>query len=305
MSRLITSDATSRSGLGLILCSAISWGTVGITTQALYNLSSTNALSIGFFRLAIAAVILFVACSWHQGRRIMQIRRRDAVIMVLIGSLLALYQVCYFTAISYCGIAIAALTTLCTAPVIVTIASLTITRERLTTTTAIALVCAIGGTALLVAARSTTGVLNPSLIGILFALVAACGYAGMILGGRRLAGHYHPLHINAVAFGAGAIVLLCLALPTRLVISYHAQGWLLLLYLGSIPTALAYGLFMVGIRSTPATITSIVTLCEPLTSALLAWLFFGERLGPLGLLGAILLLSAILLLAKKKHLPKA
>lgn len=286
--------------MGLILGAAISWGTVGITTQALYSLSSTNALSIGFFRLAIAALILLVACWWLLGRRIMQVRRGDAVVMLLIGVLLALYQACYFAAISYCGVAVAALITLCTAPVIVTLASLTVTRERVTATTAIALVCATGGTGLLVAARSTSGAINASLIGILLALAAACGYAGVILGGRRLASQYHPLHINAVAFAAGAVVLLCLALPTRFVISYHAQGWLLLLYLGSIPTALAYGLFMVGIRSTSATITSIVTLLEPLMSALLAWVFFGERLGALGLLGALLLLSAILLLAVKK-----
>ena len=102
-----------------------------------------------------------------------------------------------------------------------------------------------------------------------------------------------------------AIVLLCLALPTRFVMSYHAQEWLLLLYLGSIPTALAYSLFMVGIRSTSATITSIVTLCEPLTSALLAWIFFGERLGALGLVGALLLLSALLLLASREGSMKA
>lgn len=286
--------------MGLILGAAISWGTVGITTQALYSLSSTNALSIGFFRLAIAALILLVACWWLLGRCIVRIRRGDALVMLLIGVLLALYQACYFAAISYCGVAVAALITLCTAPVIVTLASLTITRERVTATIAIALVCALGGTGLLVAARSTSGAINASLIGILLALAAACGYAGVILGGRRLARQYHPLHINAVAFAAGAVVLLCLALPTRLVISYHAQGWLLLLYLGSIPTALAYGLFMVGIRSTSATITSIVTLLEPLMSALLAWLFFGERLGAIGLLGAFLLLSAILLLAVKK-----
>ena len=301
MSQIDTPNTTSRSGLGLILGAAISWGTVGITTQALYSLSSTNALSIGFFRLAIAALILLVACWWLLGRRIMLIKRRDALVMLGIGALLALYQACYFAAISYCGVAIAALITLCTAPVIVTLASLTVTRERVTVITAIALVCAIGGTGLLVAARSTSGTITASAIGILFALMAAGGYAGVILGGRHLAGRYHPLHINAVAFGAGAIMLLCFALPTRLVISYHTQGWLLLLYLGSIPTVLAYGLFMVGIRSTSATVTSIVTLCEPLTSALLAWLFFGERLGATGLVGAFLLLGAILLLAGKKQ----
>ena len=303
MSQLITPEQPSRSGLGFILGAAISWGTVGITTQALYRISSTNALSIGFFRLAIAALLLLVICWWLLGRRITQIKRGDAIVMLLLGSLLALYQACYFAAIASFGIAVATLITLCTAPVIVTLASLTLTRERVTGKTVIALLCSVSGTGLLVAARSTSGVLSPSLIGILFALIASCGYAGVIFGGRRLASRYHPLHINAVAFGAGAIVLLCLALPTRFVMSYQAEGWLLLLYLGSIPTALAYGLFMLGIRSTSATITSIVTLCEPLTSALLAWLFFGERLGALGLLGALLLVSAILLLASKKQLP--
>ncbi len=298
MSQLASSDTPSRSGLGLILSAALLWGTVGITTQALYGLSATNALSIGFFRLAIAAALLFAACWRRLGRRILQIKPRDAMIMALTGTLLAVYQACYFAAIAYCGIAVAALITLCVAPVIVAIASLTIARERMTVSIAIALMCAVGGTALLVAARSTPGVANPSLTGILLAIAAAAGYAGIILCGRRLASRYHPLHINAVVFGTGALVLLCLALPTHLAVAYPAQGWLLLLYLGSIPTALAYILFMIGIRSTAATVTSIVTLCEPLTSAILAWIVFGERLGPLGLLGATLLLSAILLLAR-------
>jgi DME family drug/metabolite transporter len=66
-----------------------------------------------------------------------------------------------------------------------------------------------------------------------------------------------------------------------------------LLYLGIIPTALGYGLFQVGIRSLSATLASIVTMCEPLTAALLAWLLFHEALGPAGLLGTGLLLGAM------------
>lgn len=74
--------------------------------------------------------------------------------------------------------------------------------------------------------------------------------------------------------------------------------WVLLVYLGLIPTALAYVLFFGGLRYTTATTASIATLLEPLTSTALAWLLFGERLGPLGLLGAVLLLGAIALLYK-------
>jgi len=34
-------------------------------------------------------------------------------------------------------------------------------------------------------------------------------------------------------------------------------------------------------------------MCEPLTAALLAWILFREELGPIGLLGAGLLLGAM------------
>lgn len=56
-------------------------------------------------------------------------------------------------------------------------------------------------------------------------------------------------------------------------------------------------LFTFGMRQTSATTASIVALLEPLTAAGLAWLLFGERLGPLGLVGGALLLAAVTLLA--------
>ena len=113
---------------------------------------------------------------------------------------------------------------------------------------------------------------------------------------RALAGRYHPLQPITIGFGAGAALLLPFALVSGLAVAYPAAGWLLLLHLGLVPTALAYALFLSGMRHTTATVASIVTLVEPLTSTMLAWALFGERLGPLGLLGAALLLGAIGLL---------
>ena len=76
-------------------------------------------------------------------------------------------------------------------------------------------------------------------------------------------------------------------------LGYPASGWLLLLYLGCVPGALGYTLFQTGMRSLTATVASIVTMCEPLTAALLAWILFREELGPFGLLGAGFLLGAM------------
>ena len=78
--------------------------------------------------------------------------------------------------------------------------------------------------------------------------------------------------------------------------NYPAPAWGLLIWLGLVPTALGYVLFLSGMRSTPATAASIITLLEPLVSTLLAMWLFQERLGSYGMYGALLLLVALVIL---------
>jgi len=49
-------------------------------------------------------------------------------------------------------------------------------------------------------------------------------------------------------------------------------------------------------RTVGPTAASVATLLEPLTSTALAWLIFGERFGPTGSAGALLLCGAMLVL---------
>ncbi len=286
-----------RSGFLFILLAAISWGTVGIVTQTLYRLTATNALSIGFFRLAIATPLLAAACWLLLRERMFRIARRDLLLMMLLGAMEALYQVCYFSAIAFNGVTVATLITLCTAPVLVALLSTFLTRERPVMVVWLALLSAVGGTVLLVNARVAAPGTSNSLLGPLLALGSALGYAVVILCARSLSGKYHALQINTIGFATGAVLLFVCAFASHLVITYPLAGWLLLGYVGSIPTALAYALFLAGMRFTPATVASILTLLEPLTAAVLSWILFGERLGPLGIVGACLLLGAILVLA--------
>ncbi len=293
----IDARATSRHGLLLIVLAAVLWGTVGITTKTIFGLSDTNPLSIGFFRLAFSVPVLLAAC-WHTlGWRMFRIAPRDLGLMLLMGALMALYQVCYFAAIARVGVAIAVLVTLCTAPVLVALLSALLLRERLTGAIVLALACALAGTAMLIwVGPETGGARRDTLVGVLLALGSAFGYTMLTLCSRTLAGRYHSLQPITIGFAAGALLLLPFVMATSFVISYPAGGWALLLYLGLVPTALAYVLFLTGIRSITATVASIATLIEPLTSTVLAWLLFGEQLGPLGVFGAALLLGAIGLL---------
>ena len=55
-------------------------------------------------------------------------------------------------------------------------------------------------------------------------------------------------------------------------------------------------MFTAGLGRVPATAAGIVSLLEPLTATTLGLLVFGERLGPIGIAGAALLLTALALL---------
>jgi drug/metabolite transporter, DME family len=288
--------AAERGAGGLIVAAALLWGTVGVTTQSLFQRSATNALSIGFFRLALAAPVLLVACVIIY-RRAWRLQGRDTAVALLLGALMAGYQLTYFTAIRDAGVTIAVLVTLCTAPVIATVLGAALLRERLTRVGAVAMIGALLGVGLLVGVRPDTGADGRLAVGVLFALASAFGYAAITICGRLLSPTARPLEVNAVAFSAGAVLLLAGALPMGLVTSYGPASWGLLLYLGLAPTALAYILFLAGMRRTPATVATLITLLEPLTGALLAWALLGERLAPLSLLGALLLLLSLGLLA--------
>jgi DME family drug/metabolite transporter len=284
------------------MLTAMLWGSVGIAGKALYSLSATNPLSVGFFRMAFSAPVLLLACRWLLGRAAFRVARRDLAVMLLLGGAMAAYQVCYFSAIARLGVTVAVLIDICTAPVMVALLSALLLRERLTLAVLIALVYALLGIVFLVGGQSggaiTTTTDTP---GVLLALGAGLSYAAVTLSGRALAGRYHALQPIAIGFTAGTLVLLpCTLLTTGMVVSYPPAGWLLLVYLGLIPTTLGYLLFLSGLRFTTATVASITTLLEPLTAAVLAWAIFGEQIGRYGLLGAALLLGAMLILFRSQ-----
>lgn len=288
-------------GFWLVTGASIIWGTIGVATQAIYNIDTTTSLFINLARMLIATPLLLAAC-WHVvGQKMFRIQPRDALVMLLIGGLLAISHATYFAAIRYSGVTIATLLTICLAPLVVTGFSVLTKLETLTKRTIIALLCALSGSVLLVGLQAPEGSYENLLLGTLFALIAAVSYAGVIIGGRFLAADYHPLQVTAITFSAGTLVLGLINLASEVVILHTTQGWLLVVYLGLVPTALAYWLFQMGLRSVSATVASIVGLLDPLVAALLAWGLLGETLAPAGLIGAILLMVSIYLLSGHKQ----
>lgn len=290
-----TQSSKARAGILSVSTAAILWGTVGIATQAIYLGSDLSSVTVGFFRLFFAFPMVAFLCWKIVGKQRLQIDRRQYKKMVLIGIMLALYQVFYFASIRYVGVAIATLVTLCTAPVLVSLLSVVFLKERLTIYSVSALCAALLGTVLLVGLPEQGTAQQNIIHGIALALGSATGYAIVTLMGRTLM-DCSPILSTTVSFGVGAVFLFPFAAANAFSVAYSVQTWGLILYVGLVPTAVAYTLFFLGMRSIKASTASILTLLEPLTATILAWIVFAERLAPSGLMGAFLLLAAIAVL---------
>lgn len=108
-------------------------------------------------------------------------------------------------------------------------------------------------------------------------------------------------------FAVGTVCLLPSALLEGLLPGMERPAWTLglMLYLGAVPTALAYTLFFAGLGVVRATTARVVALVEPLTAAVVGILVFGERLNAIVLTGAALLLSAVLFLSADEGIGRA
>ncbi|HVU15181.1 MAG TPA: EamA family transporter [Phototrophicaceae bacterium] len=295
------SSKAQASGFWLTTGAAAIWGTIGVATQAIYNVDSTTSLFLNLARLVIATPVLTLICWRMIGARMFSIRPRDLRVMILSGILVATSQASYFAAIHDTGVTIATLLTLCVTPLTVTFISVLLKLEILTRRTVIALICALVGSVLLVGLDPMQGAHENLLLGAFFAFISGATYGGVLVCGRFVAADYNPLQVMSITFAVGTVLLLLANALSGFVTVHTTQGWLLVLYLGLIPTALAYWMFQAGLRSVSATAASIISMLEPMVAALLAWLIFGETLALAGIVGALLLVASIILLSVSEN----
>lgn len=288
-------------GFGLVLLAAIIWGTIGVATQTIYSTDEASPLFINLMRTIIATPVLLLMAWRPIGHQLFRVERRDFSIMCLMGTCLVLSQVMYFSGIRYAGVTISTLLTLCVPPLLVACLSMLINRETLQRRTIVALSFALMGSILLIRITPSDTFYPQLGLGIVYSLVSAVFYAGMLLCGRFVAAQYHPLQVTAIGFSAGTLVLLTITLLSDVAVIQSPQAWGLVFYMGLIPTAFAYWIFQMGLRTVSATTASIVIMIDPLVAAGLAWLMFGEMLPFVGFLGAGLLLLSLLILGSGKE----
>ncbi|GEL95132.1 DMT family transporter [Cellulomonas composti] len=295
---------TRRADFALVALAGVLWGTGGLAGAALGETADLTPMTVASFRLLGGGLLLAVVVG-ALGRLRRYPRSRGALLRTGGTALLiALFEAAYFEAVDRSGVAVATLVTLGAAPVLVAAATAAVRRRRPDARTLVALVLALVGLVALVTAGAEPGSgggTDPGT-GVLLALLAAAAFAALTAVNTVHVEGLDPLASTAVSFTIGGVLLLPFAaapagiLNGGIVLPHDAHGWALLVYLAAVPTATAYAAYFTGLRTVSATHATLLALLEPLTAALGAVLLRGERLGPVGVLGGLLLVAAVVTL---------
>ncbi|MDQ7906478.1 DMT family transporter [Phytohabitans sp. ZYX-F-186] len=312
-------------GFLFISVAATAWGTGGAVAALLYRTSGLGPIAVSWWRFAIGVTILgavlavrrpAAAPAPHRGRRCDLVlpvrcldapdrertrRRRGKRDLVVIGVGLAVYQTAFCGAVAYIGLAVATVVTLGAGPVLIAFGARVTLGERLGRSGTAAVSLALAGLVLLAGGSGGAGT-RPAL-GVALSLLSATGYAAVTLLTRARRTAARPYETALAGFAVGGVCLLPFALAEGLGGPYTAGtvGWLL--YLGAVPSALAYGLFFAGLTHVRAATASVVALLEPVVAAVIAVALLGERLSAAAVAGTVVLLGAVAALVATESAP--
>jgi drug/metabolite transporter (DMT)-like permease len=269
-------------GALVCLASAIAFGAMGIFGKLAYDEGATVGTLLAVRFVVAAALFWALVVGTGAARQLRTLSGRDIGLAFALGAVGYSAQAgAYFAALQRLDASLLSLL-LYTFPAMVTVAAIALGRERASRRTGAALVFASAGL-FLVLAGAGAGALDP--LGTLLGVTAAVVYTTYILTSAGLAattlslgsiagGDMHLGHVSAAGF-----------------------GWLA--GIAVVSTVGAVSLFFAGLKRVGPTTASILSTAEPVTTVVLAFLAFGESLGPVQLAGGALVLGAVLVLSAR------
>lgn len=272
-----------------LIFAGICFGTTG-TAQAL-GPKLASPLAVGSMRLIIGATLLYL---FHRltSKSQSALSHTD----LWLGAIgVALYQISFFSAVRSTGVAIGTITALGSAPALTGIVAYLITGEKPTRRWFLATVVTTIGILLL---GTSKGLADFNVSGFCLALGAGAAYSIFAVASKR------ALKAGATISGAMSRIFLLAATISAPLIFVGDSSWLtsskgilMELWLGVIPTALAYIAYAYGLEKVRASTASTLILAEPATATLLAAVVLNESVAPRGWLGVGVVLAGLIYLS--------
>ena len=214
---------------------------------------------------------------------------RDLRLLALSGAAMGFNWIFLFEAYRYTTVSTATLSYYF-APILVTVISPLLFRERLSARQIVCFIVSTAGVVLLTGISAVTG---RELIGIAFGLAAACLYATVVLINKGL-GEGDPIVRTALQFVAAILVLTPYVLFTSgITLSTLAgAGWVCLICVGLVHTGITYCIYFSSLRGLPGQEAAILSYIDPLTAVILSVFVLGESISVPQIIGGVLILCA-------------
>lgn len=260
------------------------------------------SLVVAAVRLGLAALIVTPIALLHSRPALARLTGRQMGLALAAGACLALHFATWITSLEYTSVASStALVT--TNPLWIGLASFVLFGERPGRAMVGGIALSLAGSLCIFWSDSAHAAAGAQpLLGNLLALVGSWCFSAYLLIGRRLrAGLPLPAYIW-LAYGVAALFLVAgTQVAGQAFSGYPLAAWLALCGLAIGPQLLGHTAYNWSLRHVSATFVAVVTLGEPVGSALLAFLFFGEGFTPLQFAGFALLLAGIYLAAQSER----
>ena len=235
------------------------------------------ALLIGVFLLVTGQKIPFASI------------KREVPLLLCSGVAMGINWILLFEAYKYTTVSVATLSYYF-APVIVTVVSPFLFREKLTKKQILCFVMSTLGLVMITGIGELGG--GKDFVGILFGLGAACFYATVILLNKFIK-KVEGIHRTFLQFLAAIVTLLPYVLLTSGVTlgGLNGVGWANLLIVGLVHTGVTYCLYFSSLKELPGQKAAILSYIDPLVAVLISVMVLGESMTLPQLIGGLLILG--------------
>ena len=264
------------------------FGTIGIFVRNIDLSSKETALSRGI----IGSLFLIVVLICSKEKISFQGIKKNILILFLSGIGIGLNWIFLFQAYKYTTVSIATLSYY-SAPVIVTILSPIILKERLSLIKFLCVIGAMTGMIFIAGNSESSGAVYNHTLGIIYGVSAAVFYASVIIMNKFIKG-LGGLETTVTQLILASIVLVPYVIMTdgfdfsRMTkISYIS-----LIILGVIHTGFAYFLYFSSLKELKGQTIAVLSYIDPISAVIISSLFLGEKMTFLQIVGGILILGS-------------
>jgi drug/metabolite transporter (DMT)-like permease len=290
----MSSPRTPRGAIVAVVCAniALAFGPWFV------RLADTGPVAAAFWRIALALPLLLAMAGWSDRRALLP--KRALLVPLLIGGVaFAIDLGSWHIGIRRTTMANATLFGNC-AVLIFPIYGFIAMRRWPTRAQGLALLlAAVGG--LLLLGRSAE-LSSRHLAGDLFCLLAGVLYAVYFIVMRGVRRTMAPL--PALALSSVASVLPLLAFALALGEPIVPQHWTPLIALALISQIAGQGLMIYALGHLSPLVVGLALLVQPVVGATIGWLAYGERLGPMDAVGAVLVAAALVIVSARRSADK-